>query len=169
MAYTDYAFYTSLHTNPALAEADFNRLLWEACRKLDVETTGIDGIKKLRVAFPSNEDDAEAVKRCACKLVTLLYQIEEAEKSVSSGRGYVETENGVRGKVITSVSSGAESISYSYGNSPTYSGSATLIDKALADKAVQDKLFRDTIREYLSGISDANGVNLLYMGVYPRV
>ena len=44
-----------------------------------------------------------------------------------------------------------------------------MISKALVDFAVKEKLFRDTIREYLSGVSDANGVNLLYMGVYPYV
>jgi hypothetical protein len=48
-------------------------------------------------------------------------------------------------------------------------GNATMIDKALSDPAVKEKLFRDTIREGLSGVADANGVNLLYMGVYPRV
>ena len=64
--------------------------------------------------------------------------------------------------MISSVSAGNESISYSVGN-------ATMIDKALSDPTVKEKLFRDTIREGLSGVTDANGVNLLYMGVYPRV
>ena len=44
---------------------------------------------------------------------------------------------------------------------------ATAIDKALSDKAAEAQLYTDTIREYLSGVSDANGVNLLFMGRYP--
>jgi len=47
-------------------------------------------------------------------------------------------------------------------------GTATLIDKCLADKEAQKQLYDDKIRDYLSGITDANGVNLLYMGIYPR-
>lgn len=164
MAYIDYDFYKSLYCGQAASETDFNRLFWDAVRRLDVATTGIDGVRKLSVAFPTDKYDAEAVKRCACKLIHLYYKMEEAELVMSQVRGYTETENGLRGKIISSVSAGNESISYATGNN---SSAATLIDKALADKAVQDKLFQDTIREYLSGVSDSNGVNLLYMGRYP--
>lgn len=164
--YIDYEFYTSLYDD--MTEQNFNRLAWDACRKLDNYTTGADGYKKLKRAFPVDEDDAEAVKRCTAKLIYILQQIETAEESVTAGRGYEQTENGIRGKVITNISSGSESISYSTGNSATYNN-ATIIDKAIADKAVQNKLISDTVREYLSGVTDANGVNLLFMGVYPRV
>lgn len=143
----------------------FDRLAFDACRMVDIHTTGIDNVKKLKIAFPTDEDDAQSVKRCICKLVYTMSQIEDTEKAANQGKGYTETENGIRGKVITSVSAGNESISYSAGGG----SSVTLIDKALADKSVQDKLFSDTIREYLSGVTDANGVNLLYMGRYPRV
>lgn len=138
----------------------FNRLSIEACRKLDYHTTGLDGVKKLKAAFPTDEDDARMVRYCACKIVHILGQIEAAEAAMKSARGYEETERGIRGRVITSVTAGNESISYSAGGGST----ATLIDKALADKSVQDKLITDTIRECLSGIRDANGVNLLFMG-----
>lgn len=163
MTYIDYPFHTSLYGDD-ISEADFNRLSWESRRKLDVATTGIDGVKKLKVAFPVDEDDAEAVKRCACALVEILYRIKQAEEAARIASGYTETENGLKGKVISSVSAGNESISYAVGSNAT---SATFIDKALSDKGVQEKLFSDTIREYLSGISDANGVNLLFMGEYP--
>lgn len=139
---------------------NFNRLSIEACRKLDYHTTGLDGVKKLKAAFPTDEDDARMVRYCACKIVHILGQIEAAETAMRSARGYEETENGIRGKVITSITAGNESISYSAGGGST----ATLIDKALTDKSVQDKLITDTIRECLSGIRDANGVNLLFMG-----
>lgn len=166
MGYIDYSYYKSLYGDQAITETDFNRLSWDAQRKIDAATTGIDGIRKLSIAFPTDEYDAESVKRCACKLIYLLYKMEEAERVMSQGRGYTETENGLRGKVISSVSAGNESVSYTVGNN---SNAVTLIDKALSDNAVQDKLFQATIREYLSGIADANGVNLLYMGRYPAV
>lgn len=162
MSYVGYEYFTSIYGE--IPETDFNRLSWEACRKMDVATTGIDNVKKLKVAFPTNEDDAETVKRCACALVDILYQIKQAEETARSASGYTETENGLQGKVISSKSAGNESISYAVGSNAT---SATLFDKALSDKAVQDRLFSDTIREYLSGIADANGVNLLFMGSYP--
>lgn len=162
MAYVDMEYYKSLYGD--ITDAEFNRLSWEADRLLDFHTTGMDGVEKLQVAFPTNERDAEAVKRCACKLIDMLQQMETAIKAVAQGRGYTETENGLRGKVVSSVSAGNESISYT-----TSGGSAsTVIDKALADKVVQDRLIRDTVREYLSGKADANGINLLYMGRYPR-
>jgi hypothetical protein len=44
---------------------------------------------------------------------------------------------------------------------------SSVIDKAVADKSVRNKLVADTIRGGLSGVKDANGVNLLYMGKYP--
>ena len=129
---------------------------------MDALTTGIDGVKKLKTAFPTNEEDAETVKRCACKLVSILARIDAAQKAADSVRGYEFTEQGLRGKVISSVSAGNESISY------TVKASAeTDIDKAMSDPALREKLLADTVREYLSGVVDVNGVNLLYMGRYP--
>lgn len=166
MGYVDYEYYKSLYGDKAISEADFNRLSWDACRKLDIATTGVDNVKKLKFAFPTNEDDAEAVRRCVCKLIEIAVQIEESTKALTEASGYItdETTGAIRGKVVASKSSGSESISYT----STASGStSTLIDKALSDKDVQDRLYNDTIIEYLSGVPDANGVNLLFAGPYP--
>ena len=164
MSYIDYEFYTSLYDENAIPKEVFERLSWDACRRMDMLTTGIDNVKKLKMAFPTDEDDAEAVKRCACALVDILYQIKQAEETARSASGYTETENGLQGKVISSVSAGNESISYAVGKSAT---AETWLDKALSDSAELDKKISGTIRDYLSGISDANGVNLLFMGEYP--
>lgn len=166
MGYADYEYYQSLYGVKAIPEADFNRLSWDACRKLDIATTGIDNVKKLKVAFPVDEDDAETVRRCVCELVSIAYKLEQAEKTARSTQGYITREDGsLQGKIVTSASAGNESLSFSAsGSSP--SGS-TLIDKALSDKDVQERLYRDTIAEYLSGVKDANGVNLLFVGQYP--
>lgn len=145
--------YTALYGT--IEEKDFIRLEYDAARYMDKYTTGLDGVKKLRVAFPSGED-AEAVKHCAASLIKTLQSINEAEQSAS----FAKTENGLQGKVISSVSSGSESITYSVVKNP-------LLEVA-ADPMARDRLMRDTIRDYLSGVQDANGVNLLYMGRYPR-
>ena len=177
-SYVDYAYYKTIYggteikklagaapegeeiTQDEWEERFFNRLSWEACRRIDTLT-----LNKLKFAFPTNEDDAETVRRCVCKLIDIAAQIEAANKRVTEGQGYTVDESGaLRGKVVSSVSSGSESISYT---AKAESGS-TLIDAVLSDKTAQDKLYRDTVREYLSFVGDANGVNLLYAGAYPK-
>ena len=160
MTYIDIAYYTGLYgTIPA---EDFNRLVWDASRLMDSRTTGVDNIRKLEIAFPTSEKAAESVRRCCAKLVNTMHQIEQASAAASMARGYVETENGLRGRVISSVSAGNESISYATGNV----GTATDIDKAVADPDVKERLYSRIIREHLSGVADANGVGLLYLGPY---
>lgn len=156
--YVEYEYYTNLYGTDAIKEAEFNRISWEACKKLDYHTTGVDGVKKLKHFFPIDEGDAESVKRCICKLIDLMYKINIA---VDAQSGYMVREDGtVQGKVVSSVSSGSESITYAAGKSA--------LTSAVADSTVREKLYMDTITEYLSGVKDSNGVNLLYMGRYPR-
>lgn len=156
--YIEYNDYATSFRNGCNA-MDFDRLALEACSHLDRLTTGFDGVRKLRHHFPVDEMDAKRVKMCACKIVHILHQIDKAEAAACQYRGYEQTANGIRGKVISSVSAGNESITYSVGGS-----AATMIDKAIADPEFKDRLIWDTIREYLSGVPDARGVNLLYMG-----
>lgn len=161
MGYVTYDYYKSIYGEDSMLETDFNRLSWEACRRVDALT-----LNKLKFAFPINEDDIEAVRRCVCKLIEIAGQIEAANKRVSEGQGYITDESGtLRGKVVSSVSSGSESISYT----SKAEGGSTLIDAVLSDKAAQERLYRDAVREYLSLVPDSNGVNLLYAGIpYPR-
>lgn len=150
--------YTQIYD--AIDDKTFNRLCFDACRVMDIHTTGIDNVKKLKLFFPSDSDTAEAVKRCAAKLINLLHQIDKAEESAAGA--YENSEMGIRGKYIQSISAGNESISYTSGET-----GKTAVDKAVADKSNRDRLLAETVREYLSGVADDNGVNLLYMGKYP--
>ena len=161
MGYVTYDYYKSIYGEDSIPETDFNRLSWEACRKADTLT-----LNKLKFAFPTKEDDIEAVRRCVCKLIEIAGQIEAANKRVTEGQGYITDESGaLRGKVVSSVSSGSESISYT----AKAEGGSTLIDAVLSDKAAQERLYRDTVRECLSLVPDSNGINLLYAGIpYPR-
>lgn len=164
--YADYEFYKTLYGEKSVSETDFNRLSWDACKRIDVATTTANSIKKLKIAFPTDEEGAEAVKRCLCELINISYKLERAEERVNASQGFVQREDGtVSSKLVSSVSAGNESISYSTTNNTS---AATLIDKALSDKTAQEQLYRDTIAKYLSGVTDKNGINLLYAGRYPE-
>lgn len=165
--YVDYEYYSGLYGDEAAPEAAFNRIGWNACRKLDIATTGHDGVQKLRQTFPSDEYAVECIKRCACALVQNAYNLEQAEDNARMAQGYTKREDGsLQGRVISSISAGNESISYS-----TFSNSAatTLTEKALASQSVREQVERGIITTHLSGVADANGVPLLYMGPYPDV
>jgi len=152
MTYIDIDYYIGLYGE--IARNDFNRLVWDACHTVDGLTTGVDGVVKLKVAFPTNSDSVEAVKRCVAKVLNLMATIEKAEATANDG------DTGVTAKRVQSISAGGESI--------TYASATTMVDAVLSDKNARKALFYETVRDYLSGVTDANGVNLLYMGVYPR-
>lgn len=142
----------------------FQRLEFAARREIDRHTTGIDGVKKLQLHFPADEYSAEAVRNCAAEIVYFLSQIDEAEQFASMGRGYEVSENGMHGKVVSSVTSGTESVTYT-----DVQHRKSAADSAASDPALRKKIIRDKIRSCLEGVADANGVSLLYMGVYPYV
>ena len=163
MAYVDFEYYKTIYGEKAIPEADFNRLSWDAEREVNKATSGVDGVKKLKVAFPTNEDDAETVKRCVVELVNFLYKLEEAENSANSLGEYVQTAEGnLKGKVISSHTAGNETISYAVGKSAD-----TVISNAIKDLHSKDVVVYQFITSKLSGVSDANGVNLLFGGRYP--
>ena len=164
MAYVDYEYYKSLYgEEKAIPESDFNRLLWDAEREIDKATSGVDNVRKLKVAFPTNGEDAEAVKRCVCALVEFLKQIEDAEHNANSLGQYTERADGsLQGKIVSSVSAGNETISYAVGKTAD-----TAISNAIKDLHSKDMAVYQFITSKLSGMSDANGVNLLFAGRYP--
>lgn len=161
MLYADYQYFTKLY-GADVPEQIFNRLIWAASKILDHMTTGIDGYKKLEHAYPVNSDDAEAIKRCVCELVQFAYQVEEANKAL----GYVSNADGtVNSRMVASRSSGAESISYGSGGN---AGVKTTAVVAASDDDIRREMQYTIIRQHLDGVRDANGVNILYLGRYPR-
>ena len=161
--YIDYEYYKSLYGEKAIPETDFNRILWDAEKEIDKATSGVDGVRKLRMAFPTSDYDAETVKRCVVELVNFLYKLEEAENNANSVGQYTERADGsLQGKVVSSVSAGNETISYAVGKSAD-----TAISNAIKDLQSKDMAVYQFIENKLSGVSDANGVNLLFGGRYP--
>ena len=138
-----------------ITSTEFQRYSIEAERALDIATTGIDNVKKLKTAFPSGS--AKEIVYCACVMCHTLKQVSDAE----AASGYVAGANGMQGKAVASMSAGNESISYTSGQ--------TAINEAVFNTAKKRDLLVSTAKTYLSGLEDANGVNLLYMGAYPNV
>ena len=166
MAYVVYGYYKNLNPGSDIEEAEFDRLLRKAEREVDKATTGIDNVKKLRVAFPENEFDSETVKVCVCGLIELLHDIESAEKFSSSMSGFIERPDGtIQGKVVTSVSAGNESISFS----TVGASGGSIVGNAAKGIKEKEVTIKEFIRGCLSGVLDSNGVNLLYAGRYPYV
>lgn len=153
MAYIDYEYYKSLYGEKSIPETDFKRLFWDAEREIDKATSGVDGVKKLKVAFPVDEYDAETVKRCVCELVNFIYMLEKAQSGIVSADGTVNS------NVIVSKTAGNESISYA--------NSENIVSTALKSVKDKEKVIYQFISDKLSGVSDANGVNLLFAGRYP--
>lgn len=157
MIYADYQQYAALYE--PIEFAAFQRLSWDASKYIDGCVTGVDGVNKLRTAYPEEADAAESIRRCTCSLINAMQQVERAQASA----GYTLREDGgAVGRVITAISSGAESISYSAGTGNAY----TL---AASDAGAKAKLYHEIVEQYLSDVQDANGVNLLFMGAYPNV
>lgn len=156
--YADYTYYTTEYGGKMSAD-DFKRFGRRAERRIDCITGN-----KLLFAFPTNERSIEAVKDCVCELADFLYQIDTYNSAAMESMGTVAQADGtVKGKVITSVSSGSESIGYSA------SGSAsTAISEAAKDKKVADTMIYGMVQDELTGVADSNGVNLLYAAIpYP--
>lgn len=147
---------------PNAASDAYDRFVWDAQKYVDNATMTVDGTKKLQIAFPTDEDDAEAVQRCVSAVINALSEVDAARQAANAASGYVSTENGYRSANIRSVSAGGESITYA-------ADDAIETDVAKAAKSNGElKAYVMTIVEsYLRGVQDDNGVNLLFGGCYP--
>ena len=156
--YADYEYYQTEYGGKMSAD-EYKRFGRRAERRID----GITG-NKLQFAFPANERDVEAVKDCVCELADFLYQIDRCNSTAMESMGTVAQADGtVKGKVIKSVSSGSESVSYSDGGS-----FSTATMGAAKDKKMADSMVYGIVSDSLCGVPDSNGVNLLYAGIpYP--
>ena len=156
MSYLTYQEYRQLYTGQDAIKADaFPFLERQAERYIDRLTLTVDNVKKLKVAFPTDEDDVNAVKDCVIEVMKALDNINAAEganaDSIRSGRG----------GLIASASSGSESVTYAVAGSD-------LVNAAL-DSNRKDAYLYKIIKNNLAGAQDANGVNLLYGGRYPCI
>lgn len=144
-------------------EESYNKYARKAKRYMDDFTSGIDGVKKLQVAMPIDEDDVAAVKDCFCDLIRTIHYVEKAREDLNKASDFTIVNGSIAPKVVSSVSSGSESVSYSA--SANYTSEYLEAAKSNGERKLCYKLMDDTLR----GVSDANGVSLLYRGPYPYV
>ncbi len=145
----EYGEYAALYPEGP-EESRFEQFDWEARRIMDRATTGVDGVHKLSAAPPTEPSAALAVARCEAALVRMLWRAEQEESYVNQKDGTVTP------RVATAITAGSESVSFA---APPSAG---------LSRSQREAMYADTVREYLSGVPDANGVHLLYMGRYPR-
>lgn len=158
MAYTNYEFYTTEYYGDVVPKEKFPKYIERACNRIDDIT-----FDRLVDGLPSDQQSNVRVQKAVCAVADVLYLIETVRKASIETVGTIKREDGsVTGKQIASLSSGSESISYVTGTNGT---GKDIYSQAAMNKQVENVLIRQAATEYLQGVADANGVNLLYAGV----
>ena len=165
MAYADYEFYTTSYFGSVVPEADFPRLAERASDFVDLMT-----FDRLVDGLPENERSQKRIKKTVCSLAELMYQIELAEKNATnaavSGASTAIGSGGSTTGVVTSVSSGSESISYA---TPQQIGASakewSAVYAAAGDAQKTNDLLLKTALPLLMGVRTDDGIPILYAGV----
>lgn len=145
MAYADYEFYKNEYYGNTIAESDFPKWADKASRKIDVYT-----FRRLLSAYPVDEYTDRQIKLCVCDLAQKIMETDKYLKaSALNEEGHAS--------VVKSVSAGSESITYATGE--------TVYASVIKDEQSRKAFYQSTVTEYLSGLTDANGICLLYAGV----
>lgn len=164
MAYADYEFYTTSYFGSVVPEADFPRLVERASDFVDTVT-----FDRLVDGLPKNERSQKRIKKAVCSLAELMYQIELAEKNATnaavSGASTAIGSGGSTTGVVTSLSSGSESISYA---TPQQKASGakewSAVYAAAGDAQKTNDLLLKTALPLLMGARTNEGIPILYAG-----
>ena len=158
MAYADYKFYIEKYYGDTVPESDFDKYVDQASDRIDMIT-----FYRLVTGMPENERSQTRIKKAVCALAEAIYQIDQIKKASMDTVGTVVREDGtVVSKAVSSVSSGSESISYATGTSGS---GVDIYSQAAASKESENILLRQIATEYLAGVSNKEGINLLYAGI----
>ena len=165
MAYADYEFYTASYFGSVVPETDFPRLAERASEFVDTMT-----FDRLVDGLPTNERSQKRIKKAICSLAELMYQIELAEKNAAnaaaSGTSTTIGSGGSTTGIVTSVSSGSESISYA---TPQQIGASakewSAVYAAVGDVQKTNDLLLKTALPLLMGVRTNDGIPILYAGV----
>lgn len=165
MAYADYEFYTTSYFGSVVPEADFPRLAERTSDFVDLMTSDrlVDGL-------PTDERSQKRIKKAVCSLAELMYQIELAEKNATnaavSGMSTAIGSGGSTTGIVTSVSSGSESISYA---TPQQIGASakewSAVYAAAGDVQKTNDLLYRTALPLLMGVMTDEGIPVLYAEV----
>lgn len=165
MAYADYDFYTTSYFGSVVPEADFPRLAERASDFVDTMT-----FDRLVDGLPTDARSKKRIKKAVCSLAELMYQIELAEKNATnaavSGASTAIGSGGSTAGIVTSVSSGSESISYA---TPQQIGASakewSAVYAAAGDVQKTNNLLYKAALPLLMGVRTDDGIPVLYAGV----
>lgn len=165
MAYADYDFYTESYFGSVVPENDFDRLAGRASDFVDTLT-----FDRLLGGLPTNERAKKRIRKAVCSLAELMYQIELAEKNATNaavnGTSTAIGSGGSTTGIVTSVSSGSESISYA---TPQQIGASakewSAVYAAAGDVQKTNDLLLKTALPLLMGVRTDDGIPVLYAGV----
>ena len=161
MAYADYEFYKTSYFGSVVSETDFPRLAEKASGFVDLMTSDrlVDGL-------PTNERSQKRIKKAVCSLTELMYQIELAEKNATNQASANVTDinvGNISTGIVTSVSSGSESISYA---TPQQKASGakewSAVYAAAGDVQKTNDLLLKTALPLLMGVRTDDGIPVLY-------
>lgn len=164
MAYADYEFYATSYFGSVVPEADFPRVVERASDFVDLMTSDrlVDGL-------PTNERSQKRIKKAVCSLAELMYQIELAEKNAINQASANVTDinvGNISTGIVTSVSSGSESISYA---TPQQIGASakewSAVYAAAGDVQKTNDLLLKTALPLLMGVRTDDRIPILYAGV----
>lgn len=165
MAYADYDFYIESYFGLVVPENDFPRLAERASDFVDLMTSDrlVDGL-------PTNKRSQKRIRKAVCSLAELIYQIELAEKNAAnaaaSGASTTIGSGGSTTGIVTSVSSGSESISYA---TPQQKASGakewSAVYAATGDVQKTNDLLYKTALPLLMGVRTDEGIPVLNAGV----
>ena len=164
MAYADYEFYTTSYFGSVVPETDFPRLAERASDFVDTMT-----FDRLVDGLPTDERSQKRIKKAVCSLTELMYQIELAEKNAINQASESVTDTNVENistGIVTSVSSGSESISYA---TPQQIGSSakewSAVYAAAGDVQKTNDLLLKTALPLLMVVRTDEGIPILYAGM----
>ena len=164
MAYADYEFYTKSFFGNVVPESDFIRLAERASDFIDRLT-----FDRLADGLPTSEKYQKRIKKAVCAVAEIYYQLDLAQKqalATASGASAATDANGITTGIITSKSSGSESISYA---TAQQTGAAakewSAVYSAAVDTKAANRLLSDAAMPYLIGVVTDDGTPLLYAGL----
>lgn len=157
MSYVDFEYYQTKYGGSLFeSEEDFAPYERKAERRINAITSN-------RILFYSQTESEDAwwdnIKDCTCEIAELLKNVSEYSAAVNNFGVIANTDGTVKGKMIKSMTSGSESVSYDAGAS-----SSTFVELAKSEIALNRKCY-DIASNYLTGMVDSRNENLLYMGV----
>lgn len=162
MAYTTFTFYEQTYHGNVVPAEEFDRIADRASDFLDTIT-----FDRLADGLPFYERAATKVQKAVCAVCDKLYQLDLAEKQALSSAGGTSSggAGGVTSGVITSRSSGSESISYASPSEMANGAKAwSAVYQAAGNEQEINKLLWSTAAPYLMGIRTEEGIPILYAG-----